>query len=268
MDDMSLIMFGAAGAVGLFGLIIGAVIGFIISDMRSKTPVKTEAQPNGYQSVARWWRSVKSGRLLLELERKYYTASAELTDRQRMELGKLVSETANWLGSDSMPSDALPEPLVGGERPSGRVAVDRMPERIPPAYHLNAQPKTPASPPRQSEGSEGASGLPFSAPPQSEVKPPSLELGDILSRVITPEVPKAPVVIKSIAEQIDEVIQRRLPETAYRGRNIHLRDAPGDGVYVFVDDERYSGVDEVKDAGVREFLHACISEWDRTAGNK
>lgn len=268
MDDMSLIMFGAAGAVGLISLIIGMVIGFIISDMRSKPLAKTETEPKGYQSAARWWRSAKSGRLLLELGRKYFTSPAELSDRQRIEMGKLISDTTAWFRSDSMTNDALPASPSTGNMPARRLAVERMPDRISQASPLNAQPKTPSASSRQPDRFEGASMRPFGAEAQPEVKPPSLELGDILSRVIVPEVPKAQLIVKSIAEQIDEVIQRRLPETAYRGRNIHLRDAPGDGVIVFVDDERYSGVDEVKDAGVREFLHACISEWDRTSEGK
>jgi hypothetical protein len=99
------------------------------------------------------------------------------------------------------------------------------------------------------------------------VKPPSMQLGDILARAINPE-PKyqgaendAP---KSIAAQVDEILQERLPASQLQGRSIRLVDVPGRGLIVTVDGKSYEGVSEIPDAEVRKLIQECVAVWEKT----
>jgi hypothetical protein len=94
-------------------------------------------------------------------------------------------------------------------------------------------------------------------------------VGDILARVISRETPKeTPVRAKSIVAQVDEIVQRRLPDSPFAGRTIKLVDLPGGGMYVVVDGVQFAAVSDITDVGIREFLHDCVAEWERKAATR
>lgn len=69
---------------------------------------------------------------------------------------------------------------------------------------------------------------------------------------------------KSIAEQIDEVLQIRITSTTLAQRIIHMRPGPrGDAVFE-VDGQSYTAVDEVPDESVRDLIRAAINEWEHS----
>jgi hypothetical protein len=68
---------------------------------------------------------------------------------------------------------------------------------------------------------------------------------------------------KTIADQIEELLQYRLTLTpALSDRSIHIRPAVDGGVRIEVDGKWYSGVDEVEDAEIQEFIRSTIHEWE------
>lgn len=263
MQDTSVMMLLAAAAIGLISLVVGAVIGIILYGIRDQPSQKSDAPPGGLQPAVRLWRSRKTGQIAVEIDQKTFYEPGELDNRRRKFLTGLVSELEQWVGveipANRMPSVTLPP---AGSFPAGPVVGEPVTPAQPAAdlggLSSTAQPR----PQIQTPGPQ------VRKDPKADVTPPSLELSDIISSALVQEKSKEkPVLTKSIAMQIDEIIQRRLPETAYRGRNIRLRDMPGGGISVFVDEERFTGVDDVRDLGVRELLQACIAEWERTVGN-
>jgi hypothetical protein len=70
---------------------------------------------------------------------------------------------------------------------------------------------------------------------------------------------------KSIAEQIDEVLQGKLADTALLQRGIRMRPGPRGEAIVDLDGQSYPTVDEVPDAEVRDVIRAAIAEWERAA---
>lgn len=75
------------------------------------------------------------------------------------------------------------------------------------------------------------------------------------------ESPLAP--LRSIALQIDEVLQEMLETSPLKARGISLREGPGHSVVVWVGAQSYAGIEEVPDEDVRALLRAAVEEWQR-----
>jgi hypothetical protein len=72
---------------------------------------------------------------------------------------------------------------------------------------------------------------------------------------------------RSIAAQVDVILQTHLEELAAQGadlgsRQIRLKELPGRGLVVAVEGKEYEGVSAVPDPEVRELLRRCVSEWE------
>lgn len=79
----------------------------------------------------------------------------------------------------------------------------------------------------------------------------------------TPE-PVEPVPERSIAEEIEELLQERLRGLSeFAGREIHVRPALHGGVSIEVDGVFYEGVGEVADEAVRALLTEVVRAWEK-----
>ena len=250
MQDDSLVIMVSVAIIGLVSLGVGTVIGFILAGMRGQ-PAAGKDSPGrkGLVEMARIWRDQRSGRVSIELDGAVYHTQSELKPRQRETLNGVHDELNSWLGIADQPSRSAPAaPPAGAAQPPVIASTARVSRPAPVVSTLKSQPPIGAG---------------------SDVRPPSMEVGDILARAFVTEVPKdnSPL-SKSIAMQVDEIIQERLPESPYRGRAISLRDLSAGGIVVLVDDKKYAGVSEVADPGVRAFLQSCVAEWERrTSGD-
>jgi hypothetical protein len=70
---------------------------------------------------------------------------------------------------------------------------------------------------------------------------------------------------KSIAALVDEVLQEKMRGTPFASQGIRLLDSPDQGLVVMVGMERYNGVDEVPDEGIRNLIREAVSEWGNRA---
>jgi hypothetical protein len=82
-------------------------------------------------------------------------------------------------------------------------------------------------------------------------------------RVLQPSPARAPSQPKSLAAQVDEVLQEKLPNSGLPYRTIHLVDLPNYGMSVQVDWEQYPSIDEVPDEAVRKLIREAVEEWKR-----
>jgi hypothetical protein len=116
---------------------------------------------------------------------------------------------------------------------------------------------------------ETPSASPVGAAPEPPVEDVSAQLPSFLRQMRrvaigqTPE-PVEPVQERSIAEEIEDLLQERLrglPEFA--GREIHVRPALHGGVSIEVDGVFYEGVGEVADEAVRALLTEVVRAWEK-----
>ena len=69
--------------------------------------------------------------------------------------------------------------------------------------------------------------------------------------------------LMSIVEQIDAVLQKRLPLSPFADMEISLRDAPNGGVLVIIGDQQFQGIDSVTDPQIQAFIRDCIQRWEK-----
>lgn len=92
-------------------------------------------------------------------------------------------------------------------------------------------------------------------------KRPSMNPIDVLSRAVATDV-KPVSTSKSIAAQIDEILQEKLENSPLKNRAIRLLELPGRGMVVMVGLNQYEGVDAVPDPEIRNLLRECVAEWE------
>ena len=203
------------------------------------------------------------------MEGEYFPTFEKLAGKPKTKFLQNLDELQLWAGAENLASriesaPITPEPL---EKPLEKPLEEPLekplaiplekPLAIPLAIPLSSTESKPAFTTIPTPLTIEQTGLPT-------VKPPSMNVSDIIVRAITPEfkgkVPDAP---KSIAAQVDEILQEKLPQTPLRERSIRLLEIPGRGLVVMVDGQAYEGVSDVPDEEVRHLIKLCVSEWEK-----
>ncbi|MFN7035895.1 MAG: hypothetical protein ACK4SN_05965 [Bellilinea sp.] len=109
-------------------------------------------------------------------------------------------------------------------------------------------------------------GMEKGLPPAPEVKtaPPAAPLPDssVLAAAVLPvDKPRA----TSIVGQIDEILQEMLVNSPFASRTIRLTQEANYGVIVWVDHERFNGIDAVPDAEIQTLIRAAVKKWEDTS---
>jgi hypothetical protein len=225
---------------------IGAAIGGLVQrslDARRQPPAEDAANPPGTENVEptpaekiekslasegdievlRAWR-MRTGKVWLEMDKARLENKEALDPAQRRKLLELVLDLRPWL---ELSAAAAPEPA--------------------------AQPAAATPPPVQPTA-------PVVSPP-----PPTMSAKPVPTQPVVKTDPeeKPKISMKSIVEQIDDVLQAKLSGTAYVNNDIHLLESPGGGVVVQVDLRKFEGIDAVPDAGIKDLIRLAVSEWEK-----
>jgi hypothetical protein len=231
--------------IGLIALVVGAVVGYVLASLSKQVATPEPNRSKSLSELARLWRDRRTGKVSIEMDGKMLSAAADLSAAQRASLTQVADELQLWLGADDLVGRALVPPAA--------VAAAVLPEPSPLAPAA-AQPARTAIKPVAPEALYAA---------EPEVKPPSMDVRDILARAFTTDKSKGAQPLKSIAAQVDEIVQERLPGSAFKNHRITLTEMPGGGLLVKVDDARYEGVGDVPDPEIQAFLRECVAEWER-----
>jgi hypothetical protein len=220
--------------LALFCFIMGATLVGLVAYLRGgkakNLPGDSPADPDLVE-VAHLWRSRKTKRMIVELDEKIYTSASELSTDQQQRLAGSASVLLSWL-AEGEPSKE-PQPAAA------------------------AQPVSPIQPAAAKEQAR-----PMPAFPAQEVKPVPARPLDAINRSFTSGPTQAVPKFKSIAAQINEVLQARLPGSPFEAVGIHLIETPDQGVIVRVGSEEFAGVEAVPDPAVRAFIKAAVAEWE------
>ena len=82
--------------------------------------------------------------------------------------------------------------------------------------------------------------------------------------VIQPEDNKPKINMKSIVQQIDDVLQTKLAGTVFAPQDIHLVENIRGGVLVQIDRDKYEGIDAVPNPEIQALIRQAVADWDKS----
>jgi hypothetical protein len=230
-------------------MLVGVVFGYLFGSVGKRkgqepatrgedqdAPVQVEdPERQGMIEVVRFWTDEDGKKVVPEVGGRMIHSIKELDTLQRARLTRLMDQLR--LGPPAAPQEPAAAPT---------------PTLRPP----DQKPSSPEA---------ASSGLPVNVPPavvEPPASPPNLSMLSALGRSLQPEIGRAPVAHKSIAAQIDEVLQEMLEGTPLAQKGIRLMELPGKGMVVLVGMEQYPGVGDVPDPDVRQAIRAAVAAWE------
>jgi hypothetical protein len=237
---------------GFFFIMGAAVIGFIWylqSVARGSSRKEKDITPSDphLAEVARLMRDTQTQDLVVGMNGKTFRAAGELNPGQSRRLNFASNVLAKWLVENVPPT--LPVEEQSEASPS---ELDTQENEWIPAETAPIEDHHGYTPP-------------FTAESQDEVKPISTQFSDVVGGILNPtHVPPTPQ-YKSIAMQINDILQEMMADTPFEKRGITVSDAPDKGVMVTLDGEKYPGVKDVPDEEVRSLIRSAVVEWEKTS---
>lgn len=237
--------------IAVFFLIMGAAIVGLIWYYQSggragsaKSKGFTPADPN-LSEVALLMRDRQTQDLVVGMNGSKFRSANELSPAQMRRLTFASSVLAKWLVD-----------LAPGQLPAEETAA------TPPEENRQADEWVPAE--SIAKESIKTSIPPFTEEVIPEVKPVSTQIPDVVGGILKPNPPSTPT-FKSIAMQINDILQAKIAGTPFEKRGIMVKDGPDSGVVVTLDGEKYPGVKDVPDEEVRNLIRECGFEWEKQA---
>ena len=225
MGNFSYLILIALVAIGI-GFALGSLVTGSRGERVPEEKSKTSPVSNLVQ-VAGVMTDRGGKAVFLQVEGKVIRSVNDLTREQRTRLLPYFEVLAAWFSSPASKATPVVTPL-----PSAEGAPDL----------ANLQP-APA-------------GL-----GQPQIPKPSMNPVNILARAIQADV-NVPHPTKSIAAQIDEILQEKLEGTEMAQRGVRLLELPSKGMVVMVGLDQYGGVDEVPDDEIRMTIKSAVADWE------
>jgi FtsZ-interacting cell division protein ZipA len=224
--------------LALICIVIGLMLGMLIASFRTGREGQTSQPAPEARSQSATDRLPGSevqlhwdqdGRLVVTIDDQAIPASQALSPEQQRQLIKAVVDLQAWLASG----------------PPGTPAEDKMPVSALPAQQQPAVKE------------------------QDEAGRPSLNPFKIFERAITTtEGATQSSLPKSIASQVDEILQEKLAGTPLENRAIRLLELPGQGMVVMIGLTKYDELDKVPDLEIRRLIQQSVAEWERRMTDK
>ena len=249
--------------IGVIGLLVGGVAGFLLAGLQNSDSSGEPRRPKNLVETIRVWKDKRTGVVMVEAGQKLYQTVGDLSVRQRQGLLQVLDDLRLWLGVDDLESRITQKPPTE-ELPLPLGVPQKVPAAAMKATIPSAEPVKSSTSPLPGDDIKR---LLQTREDETAVKPPSMDITDILSRAVNPEKPKPVEGLKSIASQVDDIVQARLPASEFRNRTIKVLDHPKMGLLVLVDGEHFEGVNDVTDEAVRHFLRECVAAWEDGTSN-
>ncbi len=232
--------------VGLICIVIGYILaslmrGFAVEETQEKSD---QPPPEGRVEVARLWRRDQDNEILAELDGKTFESAADLNADEHARLSLALVDLYAWLEKSSRPAPQLEDHQLttseSQKEPSEPTARTVPPELPSPAI----QAPRPVS-------------------PHGEIAPPSLNpIKSLMSLARKEAADKIMPQQRSIAEQVDEILQEKLVGSSLEDQGIRLMELPGKGMVILVGLDQYADLDAVPNEEIRAIIRSAVADWE------
>ncbi len=206
-------------------VLIGYLLATVLGSRASSSP-PPQARQEGLDQLISFWSDRQMRRILPQINGKAIESPHLLKENERRQLLLLYQALRKWLEVETPTvgavNDGQPSPQ---EQPPAQAVLPKV--EMPPA----AQPATKKG------------------------------VADWLAQSFQPKsnLTQAP---RSIAMQVDEILQKKLQERGLQQRGVRLMELPNKGMVVLIGLEQYATVEEVPDAEIQALIRASVSEWE------
>ena len=241
MDPLPFLLVSCLSAV--IGIAAGGLIVYVLRPRKGTVPGLSNSGCPPYEGVLLRHDPV-SGEYKLEIDGKAISSLADLTDQEEAELKIALTEVNRWMGALQIPAQEQEgqRPVQEQRRTPAEPVTD-----VAPSVSIPTAPERPAR----------------VFMPTSTVTPLSRPgLFGAIPRAVQADV-KAPVVQRTIAQQVDEILQEMLKDSPLRQHGVRIADTPKGGLAVWVGLDQYDGVNDVPDEDVRTLLKAAVDVWKK-----
>ncbi|MGB9673056.1 MAG: hypothetical protein ACPL3P_02885 [Anaerolineales bacterium] len=214
---------------------LGIIFGLLLAALRHSEypePPKEVLQKK-LKQLLRLWGNDQDELVLIEAGGDVFHHIGDKTEQQRQIIANLITTL-----SAEVPAQIIEPSIVSPEDPSGIVALE---EKANPQSSKIIKPEI--------SNGENITSL------------PKRSFIDLLARANQPA-RVVSVEPKSIAAQVDEILQNRIQGTELEQRAIRLMELPGKGMVVMIGLDQYDSVNDVPDLEIQKVLRAAVNEWE------
>ncbi|MCS6910471.1 MAG: hypothetical protein NZM11_07870 [Anaerolineales bacterium] len=214
------------------------------------------ADPNANE-VLRVLRDRLTGRVLLEINGKRYTQLSEVTESEvRRALLLTLRDLQEFAGLSALTTSHTPAQFSANPpAPAHPAAPPPAPTEMPASPAVSAEVEAVLS-------QLNAAPLPKTNETHTPLRLPSMNIfkqmaqaREVSAREIAP--------IKSVAQQIDEVLQHLILGTPFAWQNLHVASDPNGNVVFEVGTDLYRSVEEIPDRNLQVVFQEAIRRWEQ-----
>lgn len=214
----------------VISLAVGFFTGRVLGSARGDTNTsRLDKLPDPENLIVE--RDTRTHKISVRLGGRSFYGKGTLTSQVKDELKELIREMRGWLGE---PADAAPAQTLPKSRLTAAGA------RI--------------------KGADDFDNV------EEEVK--GLNISDVLTKALRSDIKSPDLAPKSVAAQVDAILQEKIAGTHLSARGIRLMEFPNQGMVVLIGLDKYSEVDDVPDAEVRMVIKEAVSTWEDRMLNK
>jgi len=225
-------------------LITGIAMGMLITSLRSSPEKNHSASHKNLKEIICFYRDKRNAHIVLEINGKFYNKVDDLSIKLQTSLVQLSDDLRIWLGGLDY-SERL-ETISSSEEEIPVISPQKEPETVEGRETIKEKKSDEVDFQFHPEQTNIVKPVPVISFDSSPGKP--VEESDTS---------------KSIAAQIDEILQEKLAASSMKDHIITLLELPDKGLVVVVDNEQYESVEEVPDTAVKKLIKDCVAEWEK-----
>jgi hypothetical protein len=237
-----------------------AIGGYVASYLQGKKHDESvlESQPG---DLIRLQKDPDNGALEVVVGGQAFRSVAEMNSVQRTLAGYAAHDLQAWLSPQAAtgqpaanlnltaPDTVTTEPQV--DAPSTTTAVATV---VAAGVSITTQPVVSSSVQERSADGENA----MIDDPKKRKRGGFI---GVITRALNADVPSIRPVPKSIAVQVNEILQQKLKDTPLESRGICLMELPGQEMVVMIGLDKFDSVGAVPDEEIRAVLQLAVNDW-------